>query len=81
MLRSLMMTRIGLGALVTVSKPNIRLPIPMRLLTLINAVTRFKSFVFDEVFLTDRNETLVIGVRPRRRSRPVCSSCLAKGPT
>ena len=52
----------------------------MRVLTLINAVMRFKSFVFDDVFLTDRNQTLVIGVRPRKRTRPICSGCSTKGP-
>ena len=51
----------------------------MRLLTLINAVMRFKGFVFDQVFLTDQQQTLIIGVRPRKGSRPVCSGCATKG--
>ena len=51
----------------------------MRLLTLINALMRFKGFVFDQAFLTDQQQTLIIGVRPRKGSRPVCSGCATKG--
>lgn len=52
----------------------------MRLLTLANAVFKFKGFVLDRAFLTDQDKTLVIGVRPRKNSRPVCSGCSQKGP-
>ena len=52
----------------------------MRLLTFVNSLMNFKGFVFDNVFLADRNQTLVIGIRPHKRSRPVFSSCSHKGP-
>ena len=51
----------------------------MRFLTFINAVMRFKGFVFDDVYFIDRQKSLVIGVRPRKGSRPVCSGCHSKG--
>lgn len=52
----------------------------MRFLTLVNAVLQFKGFVFDNVFLTDSNNSLVLGLRPHKRSKPVCSGCSHKGP-
>lgn len=52
----------------------------MRLLTLVNAIHKFKGFVFDKAFLVDNNTTLVLGVRPHRRNKPTCSGCFRKGP-
>lgn len=52
----------------------------MRFLTFINSIMRFKGFVFDKVFFTDNNQTLVLGIRPDKRNRPVCSGCSCKGP-
>ena len=51
----------------------------MRLLTLVNSVMHFKGFVFDDAFLSDHNQSLVLGIRPHKRSRPVCSGCSHKG--
>ncbi len=45
----------------------------MRLLTFVDSVLPFKGFVFDRASLVDNNNTLVIGVRPHKRNRPVCS--------
>lgn len=50
----------------------------MRFLTLVNAVVQFKGFVFDKVFITDDN-SLVLGLRPHKRSKPACSGCARKG--
>ena len=53
----------------------------MRFLTFVNAVLHFKGFVFDSVFLTDNNNSLVLGLRPHKRSKPACSGCSHKGAT
>lgn len=51
----------------------------MRLLTLINALIHFKGFVFDNAFLADRNQSLILAIRPHKRNRPICSGCSRKG--
>lgn len=53
----------------------------MRLLTFVNSMLHFKGFVFEKTFFTDNNNTLVIGVRPHERNKPVCSGCSRKGTT
>ncbi len=53
----------------------------MRLLTFVDSVLHFKGFVFDRASLVDNNNTLVIGVRPHKRNRHVCSGCSRKGGT
>jgi transposase len=52
----------------------------MRFLTFVNSAFSFKSFVFDNAFLADNNQTIVLAVCPRKNSNPVCSGCSCKGP-
>jgi transposase len=54
----------------------------MRLQTLLNHVEKFKSFVYGRVTKEERAEgdVLLVRVRPRKGSRPVCSGCGGRGP-
>lgn len=54
----------------------------MRLQTLLNHVEKFKSFVYGRVTKEERDEgdVLLVRVRPRKGSRPVCSGCGGRGP-
>lgn len=54
----------------------------MRLQTLLNQVEKFKSFVYGRVTKEKRDEgdVLLVRVRPRKGSRPVCSGCGRRGP-
>jgi transposase len=52
----------------------------MRFLTFVNSAFSFKSFVFDNAFLADNNQTIVLAVCPRKNSNPVCSGSSCKGP-
>lgn len=54
----------------------------MRLQTLLNHVEKFKSFVYGRVTKESRAEgdVLLVRVRPRQGSRPVCSGCGGRGP-
>jgi len=49
----------------------------MLIKTLLNKVERFKSFVYGStsVQLVDGVEALIIDIKPRRNSRPVCPEC------
>ena len=49
----------------------------MLIKTLLNKVERFKSFVYGStsVQLVDGVEALIIDIKPRRNSRPVCPKC------
>ena len=49
----------------------------MLIKTLLNKVIRFKSFVYDSVCLMmiDGVDALVIDIKPRRNSRPICPEC------
>jgi len=63
------------------TKTQLSTPAPMRFVTFLNAIHRFKSFVFEETFLTDKDQTLIVKVRPRANGKPVCSGCGSKRPT
>ena len=54
----------------------------MRLQTLLNHMEKFKSFVYGRVTKESRDEgdVLLVRVRPRKGSRPVCSGCGGRGP-
>ena len=54
----------------------------MRIQTILNRVEKFKSFVYGSASLEDHGgETaLVVRVRPRKNSRPICSGCRRRGP-
>lgn len=54
----------------------------MRLQTLLNHMEKFKSFVYGRVTKEERDEgdVLLVRVRPRKGSRPVCSGCGVRGP-
>jgi len=49
----------------------------MLIKTLLNKVERFKSFIYGtaSVMLVDGGEALVIDIKPRRNSRPICPEC------
>lgn len=49
----------------------------MLIKTLLNKVERFKSFVYTSVCLKQINakDALIIGIEPRRNSRPICPEC------
>src|SRR5579863_9017040 len=53
----------------------------MRLQTILNRVEKYKSFVYGSARFVEIDErcALVVPVRPRRRSRPVCSGCGQRG--
>ncbi len=53
----------------------------MHLRTLLNAVYRHKGFVYGNETLNDQQNCVRIDVRPRKRSRPICSQCGSAGPT
>lgn len=55
----------------------------MRLVTILNRVEKHKSFVYGLARFEGRGagQRLVIPVRPRKRSRPICSGCDQPGPT
>jgi len=47
----------------------------MHIKTLLNHVTKFKSFVFQDTRLCRDSNKLFIHVEPRRNSKPLCSQC------
>jgi transposase len=53
----------------------------MRIQTILNRVEKFKSFVYGEAFLEEQDDgpALVVQVRPRKNSKPVCSGCGRRG--
>jgi transposase len=54
----------------------------MRIQTILNRVEKFKSFVYGEAHLEERDggPSLVVRVRPRKNGRPHCSGCGRPGP-
>src|SRR4051812_42919 len=54
----------------------------MRIQTILNRVEKFKSFVYGEARLEERDggPSLVVRVRPRKNGRPSCSGCGRPGP-
>src|SRR5262245_50696428 len=54
----------------------------MRVQTLLNRVEKFKSFVYGRAKLEEQDGglALLVQVRARKRSRPKCSGCGARGP-
>jgi transposase len=54
----------------------------MRLQTLLNQLEKFKSFVYGRVTKEARvaGHVLLVRMRPRKGSRPVCSGCGRRGP-
>ncbi len=47
----------------------------MRLITSLNRLEKYKSFVFESDRFAEDGESIEIIVRPRRKSRPICSGC------
>ena len=54
----------------------------MQLKTILNRVEKHKSFVYGKVRLSLKGGrlSLVVSLRPRRGSRPVCVGCGRRGP-
>jgi transposase len=54
----------------------------MRIQTILNRVEKFKSFVYGEARLEERDDgpALVVRIEPRKNSRPFCSGCGRRGP-
>ncbi|HMB05520.1 MAG TPA: transposase, partial [Isosphaeraceae bacterium] len=54
----------------------------MRIQTILNRVEKFKSFVYGDAHLEEREggPALVVRVRPRKNGRPHCSGCGCPGP-
>jgi transposase len=54
----------------------------MRIQTILNRVEKFKSFVYGEASLEDRDDgpALVVQIEPRKNSRVFCSGCGRPGP-
>ena len=51
----------------------------MRLKTILNQTEKYSSFVFEKTRFCNQNEnTLIIQIRPRANSRPICSGCFMK---
>ena len=55
---------------------------PMQIKTLLNRFHPIKGFVYerDEITRINGQESIVVKIVPRKRSRPVCSCCGKKGP-
>lgn len=53
----------------------------MLIKTLLNKVERFKSFIYDSisVMLVDGMEALVVDIKPRLNSQPICPECGKRG--
>jgi transposase len=53
----------------------------MRIQTILNRVEKFKSFVYGKARLEKRSDglALVVKLRPRKNSKPVCSGCGRRG--
>ena len=51
----------------------------MRLITLLNHCEHFSGFVYEKARLCQHSRTIEIEMRPRRRSKPVCSDCHERG--
>ena len=52
----------------------------MRILTLLNKCSRYKSFVFEKASFFEAEKSLEVSVKPRKNSKPLCSVCLRPGP-
>ena len=52
----------------------------MRIITILNKCTKFKSFVFDSAHFDEKNR-IMVSLKPRKNSKPVCSKCNSPGPT
>ena len=52
----------------------------MRVLTLLNKCSRYKSFVFKNLKLFKGKKTLEVSIEPRKNGKPLCSVCLKPGP-
>jgi transposase len=52
----------------------------MRLKTILNQCCKFKSFVFTKVKFSDNRKKLIITIKPRKNSHPVCSLCKTESP-
>lgn len=50
----------------------------MQIKTILNHVHKIKGFVYEKVRFT--GEQIIVDVRPRKRSRPICSGCGRPGP-
>ena len=52
----------------------------MRVVTLLNRIEKFKSSVYKKVYLeeVDGKEAVIIEVRPRKNSPPVCRVCMKR---
>ncbi len=52
----------------------------MRLKTILNKSCKFKSFVFGKVKFSDNGERIIITIKPRKNSHPICSRCKTESP-
>jgi transposase len=52
----------------------------MPLETILNRLHKFKSFVYGKVVWKEPGQSIDVHIRPRKNSRPVCSSCRQPGP-
>ena len=54
----------------------------MRLQTILNRVEKFKSFIYGEARLEERDDgpALIVQVEPRKNGQPSCSGCGRRGP-
>ena len=59
---------------------NVNKEIIMRLVTLLNRCCRFKSFVFQRVKISNNGKSIIITIKPRKNSHPICSICKTESP-
>ena len=54
----------------------------MRIQTILNRVEKFKSFIYGEARLEERDDgpALIVQVEPRKNGQPSCSGCGRRGP-
>jgi transposase len=53
----------------------------MQVKSILNKIAHNKGFVFDDGTWCSEKESLIFGLSPRKKSRPICSGCNNKGST
>ena len=52
----------------------------MRLETILNKCCKFKSFTFNKVRFSDNGKSIIVIIKSRKNSHPICSQCKTESP-
>jgi transposase len=52
----------------------------MRIETILNRCCKFKSFTFKKVIFSDNGKNIIVSIKPRKNSHPICSQCKTESP-